>query len=364
MAKPLILDLHIPYCIKPEKYLRHYNAQGSNAEKNAYMAALKREVLSYEGELDEYEIRAVRLGGGSATVMAPDLLGDLLTCVRHTLPVARGAEVSFDAQPLTIGTPSLSGIGAGHPTRVELMMRSENDAELRALGCAHTMQNTRNAMLFLNKFHMNNIGLTVNYGIPGQTMVSWHNTLHACTIMRPAHIHTEALVLPQQPEAGMPNEEERLALFAHAAEFLTQEGYQMYAAGHFCLPEHEYRFDTLAMNGVEIIGMGVNAGSVWGGMAVRNTNNCALYIRNAGDVEKTTAEAAELDAETQMRRYLAGRMQTAQGLAEAQFEARFAQPLPAALRAELEQQQRDGLAERTAEGWKPTIRGLFRVNTL
>jgi hypothetical protein len=38
--------------------------------------------------------------------------------------------------------------------------------------------------------------------------------------------------------------------------------------------------------------------------------------------------------------------------------------LPAALRAELEQQQRDGLAERTAEGWKPTIRGLFRVNTL
>jgi oxygen-independent coproporphyrinogen-3 oxidase len=296
------------------------------------MAALKREVLSYEGELDEYEIRAVRLGGGSATVMAPDLLGDLLTCVRHTLPVARGAEVSFDAQPLTIGTPALSGIAAGHPTRAELMMRSDNDAELRALGCAHTMQNTRNAMLFFQKFHLNNIGLTVNYGIPGQTMVSWHNTLHSCTIMRPAHIHTEALVLPEQPEAGVPGEEERQAM--------------------------------LAMNGAEIIGMGVNAGSVWGGMAVRNTNNCALYIRNAGDVEKTTAEAAELDAETQMQRYLAGRMQTTQGLVEAQFETRFAQPLPAALRAQLEQQESDGLAERTAEGWKPTVRGLYRVNTL
>jgi coproporphyrinogen III oxidase-like Fe-S oxidoreductase len=81
-------------------------------------------------------------------------------------------------------------------------------------------------------------------------------------------------------------------------------------------------------------------------------------------VEKTTAEAAELDAETQMRRYLAGRMQTTQGLVEAQFEARFAQPLPTALRAALEQQESEGLAERTAEGWKPTIRGLYRVNTL
>ena len=82
MAKPLVLDLHIPYCIRPENYLAHFNAVGSNAEKNAYMDALKREVLSYEGELDGYEIRAVHLSGGSASVMAPDLLGDVLRTVR------------------------------------------------------------------------------------------------------------------------------------------------------------------------------------------------------------------------------------------------------------------------------------------
>ena len=83
MAKPLVLDLHIPYCIRPENYLAHFNAVGSNAEKNAYMDALKREVLSYEGELDGYEIRAVHLSGGSASVMAPDLLGDVLRTGRR-----------------------------------------------------------------------------------------------------------------------------------------------------------------------------------------------------------------------------------------------------------------------------------------
>ena len=46
MAKPLVLDLHIPYCIRPENYLAHFKAVGSNAAKNAYMDALKREVLS------------------------------------------------------------------------------------------------------------------------------------------------------------------------------------------------------------------------------------------------------------------------------------------------------------------------------
>ena len=195
MAKPLVLDLHIPYCIRPENYLAHFNAVGSNAEKNAYMDALKREVLSYEGELDGYEIRAVHLSGGSASVMAPDLLGDVLRTVRTHLPVAQGAEVSYDSLPVTIGTPSLTGIASGHPNRTELMMRSDNDAELKALGCTHNAQHIRNAMLFLAKFHLNNVGLTLNYGIPGQTMQSWHNSLHAAVIMQAGHITAEPLAV-------------------------------------------------------------------------------------------------------------------------------------------------------------------------
>ena len=70
MAKPLVLDLHIPYCIRPENSLAHFNAVGSNAEKNAYMDALKREVLSYEGELDGYALRAGHRSGGSASAQA------------------------------------------------------------------------------------------------------------------------------------------------------------------------------------------------------------------------------------------------------------------------------------------------------
>ena len=44
MAKPLVLDLHIPYCIRPENYLAHFNAVGSTAEKKAYMYAKRRVV--------------------------------------------------------------------------------------------------------------------------------------------------------------------------------------------------------------------------------------------------------------------------------------------------------------------------------
>lgn len=362
MSKPLILDLHIPYCIRPENYLEHYNAMGTNQEKNLYLDALRQEVLSYEGELEGYEIRAVHLSGGSASVMSPDLLGELLRTVRQVLPVAQGAEVSYDSLPVTIGTPSLTGIASGHPNRTELMMRSSSDAELRALGCSHTMQNVRNAMLFFAKFHLNNVGLTLNYGIPGQSMQSWHNSIHAAVIMQAGHITVEPLA--QTDAEGMPSEEERFEMFRHACEYLPENGYRMYAAGCFARPGFEYRARVMEWNGDEIIGLGVNGGSVYDGYAVRNTNNLRLYLKNAGDFEKTTAQAAALDEGSQMLRYLRGRMHLTDGVTMPLFEARFGRELPAEFAEKLDAAVQQGMAERTLQGWVPTLQGMFDRNVL
>ena len=312
---------------------------------------------AWEGELDGYAVRAVRLGGGSASVMSPDLLGETLSLLRHTLPMAPGAEVSCDALPNTIGTPSLTGIAAGKPTRIELMMRSGHDAELQALGCAFTEQDTRNALLFLHRFCVNNVGLTISYGIPGQTDVSWHNTLHAAVISAPQHISVDPLAVTDAE--GMPDEDARFAMAEHASGFLTENGYIQYAAGRFCRPGHEYLFDALRRNGTEIVGMGVGAVTLLGGVMTRNTNNLALYVKNAGDFEKQTAQAITLDETQRMGEYALGRLSLTQGLTHALFEARFGKPMPDALLRALEPLAERGLIEPTEAGFLPTPRGLF-----
>ena len=355
--RALVVDLHIPYCIRPERYSAAFGAVGTNAQKDAYLRALQREIRAWEGELDGYVVRAVRLGGGSASVMSPDLLGETLSLLRRTLPMAPGAEVSYDALPNTIGTPSLTGIASGHPTRVELMVRSIHDDELSALGCPFTAQDVRNAMLFLGRFHVNNIGMTIHYGIPGQTDVSWHNTLHACAIMRPAHILVEPLAVTGAE--GMPSDDARYAMYAHACEFLRASGYIHYAAGHFCLPGHEYLFDALRLNGTPFVGMGVNALSLLEGVMTRNTNNLPLYVKNAGDFEKQTAQILPLSPEQLMEEYVLGRLRLTQGLLHSLFEARFAQPVPEGLTRQLEAMAEAGWLEVTPEGYLPTTQGLF-----
>ena len=358
-SMPIVVGIHIPYCIRKEPYSQQLQLTGTNAEKNAYMAALKRELLSWEGQLEGYEIPALHLFGPSATVMSPDLLGGLLKTAREILPLAQGAEISVDTHPLTVGTPALTGIAAGRPNRMELMMRSASDEELRALGCSHTMQHVKNAVLFFNRFHMNNFGLTVDLGIPGQTEHSWHNTLHACTIIHPAHIHVQT---PSACEAeGAPGEETRFALYRQGCAFLKENGYQQYAAGDFCLPQHACRYTALALEGTPRLGLGLGAVSLLEGYLTRSTNRLAAYLRYAGDYEKTTAEVFAAGPEYLMREYVSQRLRSPAGLSADAFAQRFGSELPDDLQGELSGRAEQGLLTETREGCVPTERGLFSL---
>ncbi len=358
LLRPLLVEISIPYCIRPEKYRTGLQLMGSNDEKNAYLAAVKRELLSYEGSLDGCEVQALRLSGGSATVMSPDLLGDLLKTAREVLPIARGAECSVDAQPLTIGTPALTGIAAGHPNRMELMMHSANDAELRALGCSHTAQDVNNALRFFGRFRLNNVGLTVDIGIPGQTEGSWENTLRACTIIRPAHITLE--MLNTEGEEGAPERAVRRRMVQTACAVLKEAGYLRYAAGCFCLPHAASRFEMARTDGAESLGLGLGAHTLFDGYLTRNTDNLNIYLSCAGDYGKTTAELYSVTPEVAMEYYVQGRLETVEGLSEERFQARFGCALPDRLRETLKTRILDGLLEERDGNFIPTEEGLFR----
>ena len=357
--KPLILDLNIPYCVAPEKYSSRMQLTGSNEEKNACLMAMMRELSAWEGQLEDYEIYAIRLGGGSATVMKPDLLGTLLAGARKILPVAKGAEMSFDAHPLTIGTPSLTGIAAGHPNRAELYIHSQMDSELQTLGCSFSAQNIRNALLFFNRFHMNNVGLSLSYGIPGQTEHSWNYTLMNSMNVDPAHITVNPLGV--RTGEDMPSEEERFAMYETAHRKLTEKGFNHYGKGLFAKPGYEHTFELYANNGCEILGIGPNARTFMDGYLTRNTNNVMVYMQHAGDFEKQTAEVYEYDAAAMQEYYISRRIGMTLGLNRNDFENRFETALSEAQKTRLRELCRDGYLTENENGFVPTVKGLFRA---
>ena len=350
--KPLIVDIFIPYCVTQLSYCSHMQAMGLNEEKNAYMAALKRELLSYEQDLDGYEIRAVRLSGGNATVMKPDLLGNLLRTLRSHLPLSSGAEVSVDANPLTIGTPSLTGLSSGKPNRIDLVAHSMQDEELQALHAPYGAQQIRNAMLFLHRFRVNNISFSIDLGIPSQSDVSWHNTLHAAVIMHPGHIRIRRCQAPGLSDL--------LSRYRHACEYLKENGYSQYSAGNFCLPHHAHQFLLERQKGAECIGIGVGQSTILDGYLTRNTNNLQLYIQNAGNFQKTTAQVSAVDELWLQENYVRQQLRSADGLSEAGFEETFHTSLPASIAEKLDTELEKGTLQKAEGSFLPTETGLFQ----
>lgn len=77
-----------------------------------------------------------------------------------------------------------------------------------------------------------------------------------------------------------------------------------------------------------------------------------------------TAQAAQLDENARMLRYLRGRMKLNDGVVEPLFRERFGQELPQEFSTLLDKAVENGLAQRTADGWMPTLEGLFRGEVL
>jgi coproporphyrinogen III oxidase-like Fe-S oxidoreductase len=167
--------------------------------------------------------------------------------------------------------------------------------------------------------------------------------------MHPSHIHVEPLAVTDAD--GMPDEQTRFEMYDHACTYLSENGYTQYAVGHFALLHHEYLFEALKMNGTPCIGMGVNARSVLDGYMTRNTNNCTLYMKNAGNFEKLTAQVCEVGQDALMRDYVYGRLGLTQGLCESAFEERFAGKFPEYLKK--------SLADLVEKGWVQEMDGIY-----
>ena len=357
--KSLVLNIAIPFCRKPLKYIEQRQIEGTNAEKDALLRAMMREAEAWDGELEGYEVHAVRLSGGAATVMNPDLLGQLLTTVRQHFPLRRGCEVSFDALPGTIGTPSLSGLSAGRPNRAELFLRSASDKELQTLGAPFTVDDGRVAMQFMSKFRLNNVGITVHFGIPGQTVSSCIATARDLIVQRPHHIRL--LPLCDGHVDGVLDKRVQRDMFLTASKLFEEAGYRHYMAGHFCQPNHEWLYPVLREGGCETVSLGLGGVTTLDGYATRNTNNLKLYLRDAGDFEKQTAEVVEISPQEMLTHAVRGRIAQIAGCRIDEMETAYGVGLPEEERRHIDRQVEEGLLVNDGGCLKPSVTGMFSL---
>src|SRR3954452_3174825 len=91
------LYLHLPFCRHKCGYCDFNAYAGLDRLMPEYVAALQRELEAARERLPFGPLRTVYLGGGTPSLLPPDLAVDLLAGVRRLFAVEPAAEVTLEA---------------------------------------------------------------------------------------------------------------------------------------------------------------------------------------------------------------------------------------------------------------------------
>lgn len=285
---PLGLYLHIPFCRQRCDFCAFYLEIHRDKRAASFVDALREEIRLY-GKQDSarrHRVQSIYFGGGTPTTLSAEQIISLLEEIRQAFTVTDNAELSIEAHPATVSGRDLLQLAHAGFTRISFGAESMNDGEFASIGRPGTVDQTTQAVALARAAGFTNINLDLMYGLPGQTLASWTQTLDRIVTLDPSHISCYALTIEdntalaqniQRGHISAPDEQVQVAMDEVAHALLEQAGYQRYEISNYAKPGYACRHNLLYWTGGAYLGLGPSAQSYIDGQRFGNVADLEAY---------------------------------------------------------------------------------------
>lgn len=249
------LYIHIPFC----KQLCHFcgcNTSCFPTEEliESYIDALEKEIRTVSSIIDtDRPLTQIHWGGGtpnSIDLIHVEKIMDLL--IRTFSPAAK-AEIAMECNPAYLELEDIDRLAAMGFNRLSLGIQDFNKTVLETVNRKPSKHPVEKLVSRMKANKMDGVNIDLIYGLPGQTIASFRETIQKAIDISPdrlvtfsyAHVPWVKGAQKILEEKGLPGVEEKLALFEMAWEMLTKAGYQTIGMDHYAKPTDEL---AIAMN--------------------------------------------------------------------------------------------------------------------
>ncbi|MDE5786905.1 MAG: radical SAM family heme chaperone HemW [Duncaniella sp.] len=294
------LYIHIPFCHSKCAYCDFYSVpvRGLTAQfVDALCNELDTRLASWP-----FEITTVYIGGGTPSSLSDDMLRRIV----DRLPMNRFDEFTIEVNPEDVTRERARawlGMGIG---RVSMGVQSLDDDVLRAIGRRHSAADAINAYRTLRESGFTNVSLDLIYGLPGQTVEGWCDTLNHILELRPEHLSAYSLSyedgtrLNAMRLAGKIAEtpaEEVERMYELLTENARKAGYHHYEISNFAIPGREAIHNSRYWDMTPYLGVGPGAHGWDGRKRSYNTPSVKEYIGGRG------IESRHIEEENESERF-------------------------------------------------------------
>lgn len=279
--------VHIPFCASRCSYCDFFSTLRVSDVGRQYVDAVVAEALMRRDELADEQVKTLYLGGGTPSQLPLSLLADLMKGLRAVFDLDGVEELTIEANPDDV-VPDwchvLSELGIN---RVSMGVQSFEDDILRFISRRHTSRQVIDAVAALRTAGIDNISIDLIFGLPGQTVASWTDTVRRAIALEPRHISAYGLTfepgtrLWHQRECGEVTEvpeEQCLEMYSILIRLLLESGYEHYEISNFSLPGYQSRHNSSYWNDTPYLGLGAAAHSYDGRLRRYNPADLDQYI--------------------------------------------------------------------------------------
>jgi oxygen-independent coproporphyrinogen-3 oxidase len=212
----------------------------------------------------------------------------LLGGVADILILNAKAEISIEANPGTVDPSKLSGLRLLGVNRLSLGVQSFDDEELFQLGRVHSAAEASDAFCAARQAGFDNVNLDLIYGLPGQGLSSWQDSLTRALDLQPDHLSLYALTVEANTPlaaaiAGgdLPAPDPDLAadMYEFAQDLLSSAGFVHYEISNWArTPGHVCQHNLTYWRNEAYLGIGAGAHSWWNARRWSNTAHPSDYV--------------------------------------------------------------------------------------
>jgi len=246
----IAIYIHVPFCRRICYYCGCNSCHiGNGSQVAPYFEALEQEIRLVSRHIDRTRsVSQIHFGGGTPNAVSFSHLEHIISLIRSEFSFIKNPEIAIECDPASLDMNYVDNLIAAGFNRISFGIQDFNTDVLRLVNRRPPAVPPADLM---NHIKSADPGIGVNfdfiYGLPGQSVESFSETIGMAAGMRPdrlvtfsyAHVPWVKKHQAILEKRGLPSPEEKTNMFLSAHEIMIRTGYEAIGLDHFVLPSDD-----------------------------------------------------------------------------------------------------------------------------